>query len=181
MFNYLFWNRYHVIMRPFFYAMCLLGFTGCASIQKAFFPEPTAKEAMDIVSTAVETTNLWWAITFAGFLALIAGIINLVFLRGGAKLLFIGLLLSAIPPITEMVMESLLPWVGVIVGLLGLGLLGIVFGRWYGRKDIMNRARARADYIVGNGKPVLTKGQTADVLNHLGDPNFKADYPVKGR
>lgn len=177
----LYWHRYHVIMRPFFYAMCLIGFTGCSSIQKAFFPKPTAVEAMDIVSTAVETTNLWWPITFAGFLALLAGIVNLVFLRGGAKLLVIGILLAITPPIIEMVMESVMPWVGVIVGLIGLGLLGTVFGRWYGRRDIVNRAQARASYIVGNGKSVLTKGQTADVLNHLGDSNFKADYPIKGR
>jgi len=173
----LFWNRYKVITGIALTAICLMG---CSFLQPIFTPKPTASQALDIVSSAVETTNLWWPITFAGFLALLAGIVNLVFLRGTAKLLFIGIALAIIPPIVDIVAIQLAPWISILAGLSGLVLLGIVFGRWFGQKDIIKRAEKRADYIKGNGIKVLTKGQTADVLTHLGDKDFEADYPVRG-
>tara|TARA_R100001082_G_C4365710_1_gene161811 strand:- start:3227 stop:3760 length:534 start_codon:yes stop_codon:yes gene_type:complete len=172
-----FWPRLKMITGVGTMLVCLVG---CSALQPIFTPKPTAEQAMDIVSTAVETTNLWWPITFAGFLALIAGIVNLVFLRGGAKLLMIGVVLAMTPPIIDKVATQLTPWISILAGITGLALLGVVFGRWYGRKDIIKRAEERATYIKGNGTKSLTKGQTADVLRHLGDVNFKADYPVKG-
>lgn len=178
----LYWSRYHVIARPLATAVCLLMLTGCNALQPLFSPpkSPTA-DARQIVSTVAETSNLWLPIMFAGFLALLAGIVNLVFLRGSAKLLVIGVLLALTPPVADMVLSSIAPWVGIIVATTGLALLAIVFGRWFGRRDIVRRAEARADYIAGNGKSTLTKGQTADVLNHLGASDFKADYPIKGK
>lgn len=137
---------------------------------------------MNIVSTVAETSNLWLPIMFAGFLALLAGIINLVFLRGSAKLLVIGVLLALTPPVADVVLTSIAPWIGMAVAISGLALLAIVFGRWFGRKDIIRRAEARAEYIADNGKSTyMTKGQTVDVLNHLGASDFKADYPIKGK
>lgn len=177
----LFWSRYILIVRPAATAVCLLILTGCSALQPLFSPKPTAAEAMNIVSTVAESSNLWFPIMFAGFLALLAGIINLVFLRGSAKLLVIGVLLALTPPIADMVLTSIAPWIGIIVAISGLALLGIVAGRWFGRKDIIRRAEARADYIAENGKSTLTKGQTADVLNHLGARDFEANYPIKGR
>lgn len=173
----LFWNRYKVITGAGVMLCCLIG---CSALQPIFAPKPTATQALDIVSSAVETTNLWWPITFAGFLALLAGIVNLVFLRGGAKLLVIGILLAMTPPIIDKVATELAPWISVLIGLAGLALLGVVLGRWFGQKDILKRAGDRADYIKSNGIKVLTKGQAADVLTHLGDKNFEADYPVRG-
>jgi len=177
----LFWSRYIVIVRPLATAVCLLMLTGCSAFQPLFSPKPTAAEAMDIVSTVAESSNLWFPIMFAGFLALLAGIINLVFLRGTAKLLVIGVLLALTPPVAEVVLDSIAPWVGIIVAISGLALLSIVIGKWYGRKDIIKRAEARADYIAGNGKSSLTKKQAADVLNHLGASDFEANYPIKGK
>tara|TARA_R100000458_G_scaffold19831_2_gene17591 strand:- start:2606 stop:2962 length:357 start_codon:yes stop_codon:yes gene_type:complete len=114
----------------------------------------------------------------AGFLALLAGIINMVVLRGSPKLFAIGVLLALTPPVADMIFESISPLISVLVAVSGLALLGCVVGRWFGRKDIMKRAKARANYIAGNGKNTLTKGQTADVLNHLDNKDFKADYPI---
>ena len=174
----LFWNRLRVVTGVGTMLVCLIG---CSALQPIFAPKPTSQQALDIVSGAVESTNLWWPIMFAGFLALLAGIVNLVFLRGGAKLLAIGVLLALTPPIAQAVVVSLTPWIAIVVAIAGLGLLGIVFGRWFGRRDIVKRAQNRADYIKGNGKDSLTKGQTADVLRHLGDSDFASDYPIKGR
>lgn len=173
----LLWDRYKVIMGigATATAICL---AGCSALQPLFSPSSTTADALDAVSAVANTSNLWFPIMFAGFLALLAGIINLVFLRGGAKLFVIGVLLALTPPIADMVLSSIAPWVGIIVAVSGLALLGIVVGRWFGRKDIIRRAEARADYIAGNGKNTLTKGQTADVLTHLGVPNFEADYPI---
>ena len=88
------------------------------------------------------------------------------------------MLLALTPPVADMVLSSIAPWIGLTVAVSGLALLGIVIGRWFGRKDIVRRAEARADYIAGNGKNTLTKGQAADVLNHLGVKDFEADYPI---
>ena len=146
--------------------------------QPLFSPRQPMVDTGQIVSAVADTSNLWFPIMFAGFLALLAGIINLVFLRGGAKLFVIGVLLALTPPVADMVIASIAPWVGIVVAVSGLALLGIVIGRWYGRKDIIRRAEARADYIAGNGKNTLTKGQTGDVLSHLGVHDFEADYPI---
>lgn len=174
----LFWNRYYVIKGfPAVTAICLLA--GCAVFEPIFTPKSTATEAMDIVSTAVQTTNLWWAVTFAGFLALLAGIVNLVFLRGGAKLLVIGILLAMIPPIVDSIMAELAPWISILVGLVGLGLLGIVFGRWFGRKDIIKRVKER-EVFIRNAEPTdLDNLEVADVLKHVGDKDFNPEYKVK--
>lgn len=174
----LFWNRFYVIKGfPAVTAICL--FTGCAMFEPIFMPKPTASQALDIVSTAVETTNLWWAVTFAGFLALLAGIVNLVFLRGGAKLLVIGIILAMIPPIVDSIMAELAPWVSILIGLLGLGLLGLVFGRWFGRKDIMKRINLREDFIRNTKTTKLNNNEVADVLKHVGDTDFNPQYKVK--
>tara|TARA_R110000765_G_scaffold100586_3_gene188447 strand:+ start:3704 stop:4243 length:540 start_codon:yes stop_codon:yes gene_type:complete len=177
MMQMLFWNRYKVI-RGIVYtaiAVCLLG---CSSLQPVSYAHSSAVDAVQAVSSVARTSNLWLPIMFTGFLALLAGIINLVFLRGGAKLLVIGVLLALTPPITEYVLSSISPLIGILIAVIGLALLGCVVGRWYGRKDIMKRAKARADYIVGNGKDVLTKGQAADVLTNLDNKAFEADYPI---
>ena len=110
----LFWNRYRVITVIGTTATCL---SGCSAFQPLFSPKPTATEAMNIVSAVAESSNLWFPIMFAGFLALLAGIINLVFLRGGAKLLIIGVLLALTHPIAEMVIASVAPWIGIIVAI----------------------------------------------------------------
>ena len=167
-----------VIVRPLCYAVCLLTLAGCSTLQPLFSPRQPAVDTRQIVSTVADTSNLWLPIMCAGFLALLAGIINLVFLRGSAKLLVIGVLLALTPPVADMVLSSIAPWIGLTVAVSGLALLGIVIGRWFGRKDIVRRAEARADYIAGNGKNTLTKGQAADVLNHLGVKDFEADYPI---
>ena len=174
----LFWHRYWVIKGIVYtaFALCLL--SGCSTMQPLFSPRSTTADAVEAVSAVANTSNLWLPIMFAGFLALLAGIINLVFLRGGAKLFVIGVLLALTPPVTDMVLSSISPWIGILVGVSGLALLGCVIGRWYGRKDIIKRAKARADYIAGNGKNTLTKGQAANVLNHLDNKDFKADYPI---
>ena len=178
----LYWNRLIVICRPPATAICLFYLIGCSAMQRVFTPTPTPQEqAMNLVSNTVDGSNLWSPIMFAGFLALVAGVVNLVFLRGSAKLLVIGVLLALTPPVAEMVLQSIAPWISIFVAVAGLGLFSIVMGRWFGRKDILNRAEARADYIKGNGRRVLTTGQTADVLNHLGADDFKADYPIKGK
>jgi uncharacterized membrane protein len=173
----LFWDRYKVIQGIVYTAtaLCLLG---CSTLQPLFSPRSAAVDAVDAVSAVANTSNLWFPIMFAGFLALLAGIINLVFLRGGAKLFVIGVLTALTPPVADMVLSTIAPWVSIIVSVSGLALLGIVIGRWYGRKDIMKRALARADYIAGNGKDVLTKGQTADVLKNLDNKEFQSDYPI---
>jgi len=134
------------------------------------------------VSSAVETTNLWWPITFAGFLALLAGIVNLVFLRGGAKLLVIGIVLAMTPPIVDKLATQLAPWISILVGIAGLALLGIVFGRWFGRKDILKRAKERAEYINEESCRLrLNNKEVGEVLSHLGDRDFQADYDVVRR
>ena len=173
----LFWSRYKVIFgASLATAVCFL--MGCSTMQPLFSPRSAAVDAVETVSAVANSSNLWLPIMFTGFLALLAGIINLVFLRGGAKLFIIGVLLALTPPVAEMILSSIAPWIGILIAVIGLALLGCVFGRWYGRKDIMKRAKARADYIAGNGKDVLTKGQTADVLNNLDNKSFKADYPI---
>lgn len=171
------WHRYWVIYGlPPVYAFCL---AGCSSVSRVFSPTPTPQEqAINIVNSAVDASNLWSPIMLAGFLALLAGIINMVVLRGSPKLFAIGVLLALTPPVADMIFESISPLISVFVAVSGLALLGCVVGRWFGRKDIMKRAKARANYIAGNGKNTLTKGQTADVLNHLDNKDFKADYPI---
>ncbi len=116
---------------------------------------------------------------FAGFLALVAGTVNLVFLRGGAKLLVIGVLLALTPPIAELVLTSIMPWVSLVVGLLGLALLGIVFGRWFGRKDIIERVALRESFIRNAEPTSLDNLEVADVLKHVGDNDFNPEYKVK--
>lgn len=177
----LYWNRLIVICRPVATAVCLLYLVGCSAMQRVFMSNPTPQEqAMNLVSNTVDGSNLWSPIMFAGFLALVAGVVNLVFLRGSARLLIIGVLLALTPPVAEVVLQSMAPWISIFVAIAGLGLLSVVMGRWFGRKDILTRAEARANYIKSNGRLSLTKGQTADVLNHLGDNDFKADFPIKG-
>ena len=172
----LFWNRYRVITGIGTTATCL---SGCSAFQPLFSPKPTATEAMNIVSAVAESSNLWFPIMFAGFLALLAGIINLVFLRGGAKLLIIGVLLALTPPIAEMVIASVAPWIGNIVAISGLGLLGVVLGRWFGRKDIVSRVRLREDFIRNSDPVELHNIEVADILKHVGDRDFDPEYKVK--
>ena len=175
----LYWSRYHVIARPCISAVCFLMLTGCNALQPLFSPRPTTKDqAVNLVSNAIDGSNLWSPIILVGFLALLAGVVNLVLLRGSAKLFIIGVLLALTPPIVEIVFETISPLITIFVALAGLALLGWVMGRWLGRKDIIRRANARADYIAGNGKNTLTKGQTADGLSHLGVHDFEADYPI---
>jgi len=172
----LLWNRYKVITGIGATACCLMG---CSALRPIFSPKATTKEAMDIVATAVDSTNLWWPIMFAGFLALLAGIVNLVFLRGGAKLLIIGVLLALTPPVAEMILASIVPWVSIVVGLLGLALLGIVLGRWFGRKDITKRLELRGNFIRNAGPIELDNVDVAKVLKHVGDKDFNPEYKVK--
>ena len=172
----LFWNRIKIITGVSSVAFCL---AGCSALQPIFSPRATSTEAMDIVATAVGSSILWWPIMFAGFLALLAGIVNLVFLRGGAKLLVIGVLLALTPPIAELVLASIMPWVSIVVGLLGLALLGIVFGRWFGRKDITKRIALREEYIRNAEPAILDNTEVAKVLKHVGDRNFNPKYKVK--
>jgi len=172
----LFWHRYRVVTGAGIMLFCL---SGCSFLQPIFAPKPTANQALDIVSTAVNTTNLWWPIAVAGFLALLAGIVNLVFLRGSAKLLVIGILLAMTPPIVDRIATELAPWISILVGLAGLALLGIVFGRWFGRKDIMKRVDAREKFIRGAKKVNLDNLEVADVLKHVGDADFNPEYKVK--
>tara|TARA_R110000823_G_scaffold103791_3_gene221378 strand:- start:950 stop:1480 length:531 start_codon:yes stop_codon:yes gene_type:complete len=175
----LFWNRLKVITGLGTMLVCLIG---CSALQPIFAPVSSADQALDIVSSAVETTNLWWPITFAGFLALLAGIVNLVFLRGGAKLLVIGIVLAMTPPIVDKLATQLAPWISILVGIAGLALLGIVFGRWFGRRDIIKRASERADYInEESGRLRLSNEEVGEVLSHLGDRDFKSDYDVVRR
>ncbi len=157
-------------------AFCLVG---CSAFRPLFSPRATPEEAIDVVATAMGSSNLWWPIMFAGFLALMAGIINLVFLRGGAKLLVIGVLLALTPPITELVLASIMPWVSVVVGLLGLGLLAIVVGRWFGQKDISKRIALREEFIRNAEPTSLDNTEVAKVLKHVGDRNFNPEYKVK--
>jgi hypothetical protein len=171
----LFWNRYKIFIGACATAVCL---TGCSVMQPLFSPSSIASDAVDTAVSVASSSNLYLPLMFTGFLALLAGVINLVFLRGGAKLLVIGVLLALTPPITDYVLSSISPWIGILIAVIGLALLGCVFGRWYGQKDIVKRAQARADYIVGNGQENLTKGQTANVLKNLGNKAFKADYPI---
>ena len=171
----LFWNRLKVITGVGTMLVCLVG---CSALQPIFSPAQKTQQALDMVSSSVGSSNLWWPLMFAGFLALLAGIINLVFLRGSAKLLVIGVLLALTPPVIQTVVASIAPWVSVLIALAGLASLSVVFGRWFGRKDIMKRAKARADYIAGNGRDILTKGQTADVLKNLDNKEFQSDYPI---
>jgi|TARA_Y100000310_G_C20692379_1_gene823187 hypothetical protein len=172
----LFWNRLKVIIGSGTTATCLCG---CSALNPIFSPKATTTEAMDIVATAVDSANLWWPIMFAGFLALVAGTVNLVFLRGGAKLLVIGVLLALTPPIAELVLTSIMPWVSLVVGLLGLALLGIVFGRWFGRKDIIERVALRESFIRNAEPTSLDNLEVADVLKHVGDNDFNPEYKVK--
>jgi len=175
----LFWPRLKVITGVGAMLVCLIG---CSALQPIFSPLSPTDQALDIVSTAVDTTNLWWPITFAGFLALLAGIVNLVFLRGGAKLLVVGIALAMTPPIVDKLATHLAPWISILVGIAGLALLGIVFGRWFGRKDILKRAEERAGYIVNDSNRLrLTNQEVGDVLSHLGDKDFQADYDVVRR
>jgi len=172
----LFWNRYKVITGIGAIAFCLMG---CSALRPIFTPKATATDAMGIVATAVESTNLWWPIMFAGFLALLAGIVNLVFLRGGVKLLAIGVLLALTPPVAELVITSIMPWISIVVGLLGLALLGIVLGRWFGRKDITKRLELRGNFIRNAGPVELDNKDVAKVLTHVGDVDFNPEYKVK--
>jgi hypothetical protein len=175
----LFWHRYWVIRGIAYSATAFCFLSGCGSLQPIFSPNPTPQEqVMSVMNQAVDGSNLWSPIMLVGFLALLAGVINMVLLKGSAKLFIVGVLLAITPPVMEMVFQAMSPLITVIIALVGLGLLGCVMGRWVGRKDIIKRAKARADYIAGNGKNTLTKGQAASVLNHLDNKQFKADYPI---
>lgn len=172
----LFWNRYKVITGIGAIAFCLMG---CSALRPIFTPKATATDAMGIVATAVESTNLWWPIMFAGFLALLAGIVNLVFLRGGAKLLVIGVLLALTPPVAQAVVVSLTPWIAVVVAIAGLGLLGIVLGRWFGRRDIVKQVKDREAYILASAPSKFSKKEVGNILKHVGDIDFNPQYKVK--
>ena len=172
----LYWNRLKVITGLGTMLFCLIG---CSALQPIFAPKPSATQAIDMVSSAVDSSSLWWPIMFAGFLALLAGIVNLVFLRGSAKLLVIGVLLALTPPVAQELVTSLAPWVSIIVGLAGLALLGIVFGRWFGRKDIIKRASERSDYITKFGSKRISNGAVSRVLSHMGDADFNPKYKVR--
>lgn len=177
----LIWPRMMVIMgwRTWITAYAVLCMTGCSAIQRAFNPVDSVT-ASELVETATANSGLWWPFMLTGFIALVAGIINLVFLRGGAKLLVIGVLLALTPPISEMVLTSIMPWIALVVGLAGLALVGIVVGRVVGRRDIGNRAAQRAEYLLGNGTKSVSSRQAAKMLTHLADKNFKPDYKIKG-
>ena len=172
----LYWNRIKVILGVGTVLFCLIG---CSALQPIFSPESTTDQALDIVSTAVSSANLWWPITFAGFLALLAGIINLVFLRGGAKLLVIGIILAMTPPIVDRVAVQLAPWISIIIAIAGLALLAIVFGRWFGQKDILNRVKLREKFIRNTKDVKLGNDEVAEVLAHVGDRKFDPEYKVK--
>ena len=86
------------------------------------------------------------------------------------------------PPIVDKLATQLAPWISILVGIAGLALLGIVFGRWFGRRDIIKRASERAEYISEESCRLrLSNEEVGEVLSHLGDRDFKSDYDVVRR
>ena len=175
MLNMLIWSRLHVITRWGLLVVCLLA--GCSSVQRIF--GTSSQEPAMVVGNAVSSSGLWWPMLLTGFLAVIAGLANLILLRGSSRLLMIGIALAMTPPIIDALIASIAPWVALVVGLAGVIMVGAVLGRWFGRRDIGKRARQRAQYILNNGSSTVTADQTAKILTHLNDRNFDPEHEVK--
>ena len=58
-------------------------------------------------------------------------------------------------------------------------MLGVVLGRWFGRKDIVSRVRLREDFIRNSDPVDLHNIEVADILKHVGDRDFDPEYKVK--
>ena len=175
-----YWSRIIVIYRLQYlaYAVCAALLSGCSSVGRIFNPRSTTLGVQDAVDQAVTSSNLWWPFMLAGFLAIIAGVVNLVLLRGSPRLLIVGALLAVVPPVADVVVSSVMPWLAVAVGVSGLALLGIVAGRVLGRRDISKRATQRADHLMKSDRQSVTRLQAAKILTHLGDTDFRSDYKI---
>lgn len=111
---------------------------GCHMFPAAPKPTTLDGDALSSLYTPVASSaaGLWWPLLFSGFLAILAGIVNAVIFRGGHKLFLLGILLAAIPPVSDYMMRQSSLIISLTVLTVSLMMLVWVAGKWFGWKAL---------------------------------------------